>query len=1719
VAKAKANLAALRLLREVQAGGRPASSAERTLLARWAGWGALPEVFDHSNMRWEWARSELAGLVDDDGWRAAERSTINAHYTSADMVEAMWAAVGRLGFTAGRVLEPGCGSGNFIGARPAGLDARWFTGVELDPTTAAIAAALYPLADIRAESFADTGLGDGTFDLVIGNVPFADVVLHDRVHNPQRLAMHNHFIVKSLALTRPGGVAALITSRWTMDARNPAARRRIGELGELLGAVRLPAGAFAAAAGTDVVCDVLILRRRDPQSANGSAGWETVVPVEVAGTAASINQYFVAHPEHVLGDLVVGPGPYGRDDLIVRGRPGSHGAAAAAEALAGIAETAVHANLGWVPPTGLGPARPPEREAPRESLGSHLKEGSLTVTGGGDFARVRAGTTVAHPAARSARAELRAVLEVRDALAATLDAQTVSADDEVFGAVQRRLNRAYDAYVDRFGPLSRFALARTGRVDPDSGEEVMRRRYPAMGGFRRLDPDYPAVLALEAYDTDTGRAEKMAVFFRRVVGARPAVLGAETATDALALCLDERGVVELSRVAELLGVDGDTAAGELGELVWTDPASGELVPAGRYLSGDVRAKLAAAEAAAGTDDRFMANVTALRQVLPADLGPDEIAVRLGTPWLDVADIEAFIADVLNVTTVMVERSTPGDRVLWAVQVPRWERASVTMTSEWGTRRADGITLIEASLEQRAVKVTDENPDGRRVVNPTETLAAREKQEALEQRFSAWLWEDPARSARLTERYNRMFNSVVRPNYHGGHLSLPGLAEHFVPRPHQRDAVWRIMSEPNVLLAHPVGSGKTATMVMAAMELRRLGLVNKPGFVVPNHMLEQFCAELIQLYPRARVLMANAEGRSAADRKELVGRCATGDWDAVVMTHSTFTAIPVALDTETAYLDAKVTEVQAAIEASQKQLTVKRMQKILARYQERQRRLLDAKRDDGATFEQSGIDYLFYDECQAAKNLAVSSAIEGMAKDGSQRASDMEMKLHVLRRRHRHRGDRARVATFATGTFVTNSVAELYVMQRFMQPDRLDQLGLTGFDAWAANFGRMVTSLELAADGGGYRPKTRFARFVNVPELMGIFAEMADIRTDDELHLPAPAVAGGRPETVTVPGSQALAEFVAHLVRRAEQVRSRHAAPGEDNMLAITNAGRAAALDLRLVGLDPDPAGGKIAAAAARIAQIWEANLDRRYLGPDGDEQSRPGSLQLVFADLSTPSDRWNAYDQLRHELTARGVPAESVRFIHDAKNDQTKAELFQACRDGHVSVLVGSTAKMGVGTNVQRRAVALHHLDSPWRPADIEQRNGRILRQGNQNPEVAIIHYVTEGSFDTFMLQTLQRKAGFIHQVARGQPDGRDLDDVGDAALTFGEIKALSTGNPLIMEKAGIESDLARLERLARAHHREQHELAARRDADQQRAQRRSAQAAAIAAALPRRVDTRGDRFAMMVAGRPHRTRADAGTALKAHLLKLIAQHDATIGPARTMTCPVGELGGYQLTADVTADRLGPAAVVRIEDLPVDPIRLDRGELTQAAPVGLIARFEHRVQALDALAVDLAAQAERLNAEADAAAARLGRPFDHAARLSDLRYRLAEIDQLLTPADDETPTEPTGADNPATGPSTPATTIEPVTAEPVTAEPGTLQRRAPSSATVRPLTRPTPGPYRPRPQDSDIAGQLRPTLAEAAETPALAAPASTMDEVHVRHQLYHHQHGDAVAIAVPTVEL
>lgn len=1576
-------------------------------------------MFDRNRPEWTTERSELAGLLDDVERAAAARSTINAHYTSAEVITAIWAAVQDLGFAGGRILEPGIGSGNFLALRPASIDASTFTGIELDPTTAAVAAALYPNADIRAESFADSCLSEDSFDLTIGNVPFANLSLHDRLHNRAGHSIHNHFIIKALHLTRPGGVVAVLTSRYTLDARNPAARREMAALADLVGAVRLPGGAMAAAAGTDAICDLVILRRRPPgtpptgeaalveclacragicQTVHPGETWERAVSIDTDSGPVEINELFARHRHLVLGEIGSGRAQYHDRDLVVTARPAPLGTQLAA-ALQSLTAAAAAAGTGC---TIRSPRSNPPIETPRPlpGTGGQLKEGSIIATGTGAFARITAGIPVPFaPSPKSGRAELRALIDIRDALTATLAAQAASSDDTDYSFAQHRLERAYDAYLERFGPLNRFKLARTGRSDPETGDEIYRRSYPPMGGFRS-DPDFYSVLALEIFDPETQTARKAAVFSRRVVGPRLPVLGADSPAGALAVCLDQTGRADLATIAGLLGVEADQARAELGDLVYEDPTSGDLVPAPRYLSGDVRSKLHAALEAAGHDDRFAGNVDALRQVLPPDLGPDEISARLGVGWIDVTDVADFVREVLGADGVVVEHSSL--TAMWAVTAPTWQRNTVTMTSEWGTKRADAIRLISDSLEQRPVKVYDTLDDGRRVLNSDATLAAREKQEALEARFAEWVWEDPQRKTRLVERYNRLFNSLVPTRFDGSHLSLPGLAESFTPHQHQRDAVWRIICEPTCLLGHAVGAGKTATMVMAGMEMRRLGLIKQPAYVVPNHMLEQFTAELLQLYPQAQVLVADRNAVTPAARKHFVGRCATGEWDAVILTHSSFERIPISPGAERAYINTETEQLRQAIDASNagSGLTVKRLEKLLARAEERQKRLLDVERDDGVSFEECGIDYLFVDEAHAFKRLTFATHIEGISGAGSQRASDMHMKLEVLRDRHG-----PRVVTFATGTFVTNTIAEMWTMQRYLQPGDLEAAGLSSFDAWAATFGRTVTGLELAPDGGSYRIHTRFAKFVNVPELLTLFSRVADVRTAEQLNLPVPAVAGDGPQTAIVAGSAGLEDYVSDLVERAERIRARAVRPEDDNMLKLTGDGRKAALDLRLVGLDPDPDGGKTAAAADRVAAIAAATRRNLYLDTDDETHPRPGALQLVFCDISTPADRWNAYDELRAQLVARGLPAEQIRFIHEAKSDKAKADLFAACRDGRVAVLVGSSEKMGVGTNVQARAVALHHLDCPWRPADIEQREGRVLRQGNQNPQVEIIRYATEGSFDVFMWQTVERKAAFIHQVARGDIDSREIDDIGDQALSFAQVKALATGNPLIMERAGLEQDLSKLTRLAAAHQREQHDLAIRQRSAEERAGRADQQATHVEAALPRRRDTRADLFAMTIDADRYTGRTDAGLALRATLMRLLDRHQNQPGTAENGTTihRVGELGGFRIEAEISRHpQMGSYGDLRIENLPVRRYPLDRADLAKADPVGLVSKLEHRIFDLDETVLTLRAQAEQARSEAADAAARLGRPFEHRDRLQMLRARLVEIDQALAP-ETETP--------------------------------------------------------------------------------------------------------------------
>ena len=1562
------------------------------MLARWSGWGAVPEVFDPANERFTGLRSELQALLGPDGYAAASRNTLNAHYTDASLVGAVWDGIAALGFEAGRVLEPGCGSGNFIGLAPPGAQ---MVGVELDPTTAAIAQALYPDAQVLAESFAATRVPEGAFDAVVGNVPFGKVSLHDPVHNPSGHSIHSHFIVKSLHLTRPGGLVAVLTSRYSLDARNPAARREIAELADLVGALRLPEGTHRRAAGTDVVTDLVVLRRRAPGEASRGERFERAVPIDVDGGATEINEYFTAHPGHVLGRVHVGRGVYGAGELLVAST--GEVAPALRAGLQAIADHARQAGLAMAPPEA-GAAAAPVAVVGRSAA---RPEGFIEAAGEG-FTEVRDGAAAPLAVPKSQSGELRALLGLRDGVVGLLEAEATTRDDTAeIDRLRMELNRRYDAYLAAFGPLNRCSWRRTGRVDLSSGAERLARIRPRRGGFR-TDPFAAVVDALEIYDPEDNRAAKAAIFHRRVVAPAPARLGAESPADALAICLDDWGEARLGEIARLLGVDEEAARFELGTLAFDEPGTGRLVPAPEYLSGNVRAKLAAARAAATEDPRYQANVEALGGVIPEDLGPDQIDARLGAAWISDSYVEAFLREALDDPAVAVEH--PGGSE-WVV---RGGRHGVLATSTWGTARRPAGDLAQSLLTQSRIQVKDRLDDGSEVVNPTETIAAQEKATELAGRFGEWLWGDPERTEDLVRTYNDRFNAIALRSYDDARPALPGLALSFEPRPHQLAAVARMIAEPATLLAHEVGAGKTAAMAMGVMELRRLGLAAKPALVVPNHMVEQFSREFGQLYPQARLLVGAKEDLAGPEgRRRFAARAATGEWDAVIVSHSAFERIPLSGDARAAYLARERDRIRHWLDNSKgsRGLSVKRLERKLLEAEERLKRRLDTgKADEGVTFEQTGIDYLCLDEAHLFKNLATSSNIPGASIEGSERAQDLDMKLDWLRRAK----PGGRIVTFATATPVANSITEAYVVQRYLRPDLLEEAGIEDFDTWAATFGEVVAGVELTPDGGGFRTKSRFARFTNVPELLTMLHVAADVKTAEDLGLPTPTLVGGAPETVVVPSSPELAELVAELGRRAEAVRARAVRPEEDNMLKISGDGRAGALDLRLLGRARPEGPTKIDVAAERIAAIWAEHRGDRYLDPSGQPHPRPGALQLVFCDLGTPGERWNVYDELKAQLTARGVPAEAVRFIHDAADDRAKAELFAACRAGSVAVLVGSTDKMGVGTNVQARAVALHHLDCPWRPADLAQRDGRILRQGNQNASVQVVRYVTEGSFDTYMWQTVERKARFIGQLMRRRLDVRDIEDIGDAALSYAEVKALAAGDPRLIEQAQVDADLAKLERLARAWARNTERLRRQVGAAERHITGLEAELGQARSAAAHPADLRGERFAMSIEGRPYRRRGDAGAALVARL----TSEASRLGPFEQHRLEdLGELGGHRLLGTVSRDSQGRRAELVLEGVPRSAVQLSQADLHPERAGGVIARLEHRLERVPSLPETVGAEITDARREQQRARAGIAERFGQADALARARERSSQLAADLAQLVEAGPSEHNAADH------------------------------------------------------------------------------------------------------------
>lgn len=1597
----------------LEAENRPASSDEQQVLARWSSWGAIPHVFDEANADWSERREQLRALLTAPEYRAASLTTINAHYTDAAYVEAMWGALQDLGFDGGTVLEPGAGSGTFIGMAPASAQ---MVGVELDPTTAAIARGLYPHAEVRTESFADSRFPRGHFDAAVGNVPFSDIALFDPQFNAGGHAMHNHFIVKSLALTRPGGLVMVLTSSWTLDATNPAARREMNGMADLVGAVRLPSGAHRRAAGTEALTDLLVFRRRAEGEAKRDVTWETVSARDVDGHRIKVNTYFDAHPDHLLGEIQVGQGMYG--DATVTVTPTSPDTPAALRAaLSDIVTGARERGEVYTQPS----VEAIEARQQRAAVQTALWDGTIVAGERDTFQVAHGGTLQPLPIPKSQAAELRALLRMRDGARSLLDAEDATLDDTTDLDVQRaQLNRDYSSYVAAYGPINRFTLRPTGRyatltdevtgaivLDPATGkpalgEELFARVTPRVLSSFRTDPQSALVRALERFDEETQASAPAALLTQRVVVPRPVKQGAGTPSEAIALSLDDSGTVDLEFVAGLLGVDPREARTMMGDLVFEEPAgAGALIHAPEYLSGDVRTKLELAEKAALDDERFQVNVDALRAVIPDPIGIDQIEARLGSVWISPEIHRDFLRDILRDNTVQVENPLPGT---WTV---KGQRYGLRATNEWGTTRRPATDIVQAVMEQRRVEVTDEieGADGgtRRVLNPVETTAAQEKADALQERFSQWVWEDPARASQLGEVYNRRFNSIRLRDYSqaGDYLTLPGLTATLTLRPHQRAAVARMIAEPTVGLFHQVGAGKTLEMIVGASEMRRMGLISKPAVVVPNHMLEQFSREWLQAYPKARVLAASTNDLTGDKRRLFVARAAANEWDAIILTQSAFKKIGLSPDFEQRYIEREVDQLRATLDAAKAEggLSVKRIERKLLAVSERFKKSLAIDRDLGVSFQDTGIDYLIVDEMHMYKNLSTDSNIRDAAIDGSQQATDLHMKLEYLRERY---GDR--VVTVATATPLANSITEAYVMQRYLRPDLLQSAGITSFDGWAATFGSQITEMEMGP-AGGFRQKTRFARFQNVPEMLRMWHVFADVKTGEDLNLPVPEIArrdsdGKREvETVVLTPTPELEDYIAAIADRAEAVASRTVDAREDNMLLISTDGRKAALDLRLVDENIAQTGPvKLDAVAARILRHWEDSRDLEYRDEvSGATSPVRGALQLVFSDLGTPNDeRWDVYTELRAKLIQGGMPVDAVRFIHEAKDDKAKGRLFAAARSGHVAVLIGSTGKMGVGTNVQNRLIAMHHIDCPWRPADLEQRDGRGIRQGNQNAEVSLYRYVVERSFDAYSWQTVGRKATFIAQVMRGRLDTRELEDIGDTALSAAEAKALASGNPLVLEKATADATFQKLRRQETAYHRAQSAVQHTRSSAVQRMESCLRDAELLRVAAGRTTDTSGDAFRMQVGSTEYDSRADAGAAIAIW----VRGHEIDVARATGADLLLGRIAGHELHVSFdrdTSHTFRPTTVARLSlgsDVPLSGSRMPVEEV-YGAGVGLVRAIENKTAGIERAIVKLendAVECERVITEADTS---LGKPFPHAAALREAKTRVAEVTDAL----------------------------------------------------------------------------------------------------------------------------
>ena len=1537
-AKFRMNMDAIRTLQTIEFEQRLATPEEQEVLSRYVGWGSLPQVFEESNAAWADEFRKLYETLSPEEYEAARASVLNAHYTSPTVIKAMYAAIEKMGFRMGNILEPSCGIGNFFGLLPESMAGSRLYGVELDSLTGRIAKQLYQNANIAIQGYEATSLPDSFFDVAIGNVPFGDYGVADKRYDRNRFLIHDYFFAKTLDKVRPGGIVAFVTSSGTLDKKNPAVRKYIAQRADLLGAIRLPNNAFLANAGTGVVADILFLQKRD-RPIEIEPDW-----VHLGKTDGKfiINQYFVNNPGMILGELSEENTQYGKQAVTVKPIAGAELPEQLSDAIANI-----HAKI----------TEPEQLEEAEENIGEsipadpNVRNFSFTVVDGDIYYREN---SVMHKVELSVTAEnrIKGMVKIRDCTRKLIEYQLEGYSDDLIRQEQQTLNRLYDEFTSQYGLLN--SRANNTAFSDDSS--------------------YCLLCSLEVLDENGALVRKADMFSKRTIRQQEPVTSCDTAADALAVSLSEKAKVDLQYMGKLTGKTEEQLTEDLAGIIFFNPSSEQYETADEYLSGDVRWKLRLLKEI--DNPKYAANMEALEKVQPNDLTASEIDVRLGAIWIPPEDIQRFVIELLKPAyyasskiKVHYSRLT----AQWNISGKTSDYGNVTANVTYGTKRINAYKIIEETLNLKDVRifdtVYDESSGEKRILNRNETVLAQQKQQLIKDAFRDWLWKDPDSRDRLTTLYNTKFNSIRPREYDGSHIRFVGMNPEITLRPHQVNAVARVIYGGNTLLAHVVGGGKTFEMVAAAMESKRLGLCQKSLFVVPNHLTEQWAAEFLQLYPSANILVATKKDFETRNRKKFCSRIATGDYDAVIIGHSQFEKIPMSLERQRAILQTQLDEIIDGISEAKREnaerFTIKQMEKSRRSIKLKLDKLNDqTRKDDVVTFEELGVDRLFVDEAHSFKNLFLYTKmrnVAGLSQTEALKSSDLFMKCRYMDELTGSRG-----TVFATGTPISNSMTEMYTMQRYLQYDALCSHGLQHFDAWASTFGETITAMELAPEGTGYRAKTRFARFYNLPELISMFRQVADVQTADMLKLPVPEA---EYHNEVIKPSRFQEDMVDSFAERAEKVRNGMVDATVDNLLKITNDGRKLALDQRLTDeLLPDDPESKVNTCLDNIHRIWEASKEQK-------------STQLVFCDLSTPhgDGKFNVYDDLKAKLVRMGVPETEIAFIHDAKTEAQKAALFTNVRSGNVRILLGSTAKMGAGTNVQKRLIAEHHLDIPWRPSDIEQREGRILRQGNENSKVDIFRYVTENTFDSYMWQTIESKQKFISQIMTSKSPVRSCEDVDETALSYAEIKALATGNPYIREKMDLEIEVSRL-KLVKANYLSQKymledSLLKHYPKEIRLTQERINGYEADIALYGRHKSE--DFPGMLLYGTHYEEKKEAGTAILEACKAMTSPEPKEVGSYRGFTL----LLSYDIVAKVFRMTL-------------------RGELSHTVELGSdihgnIQRMENVLESLPSRLSAYEKALATLKEQMDNAKAEVEKPFEQEQELSEKAARLAELDALL----------------------------------------------------------------------------------------------------------------------------